>query len=273
MKTKSVRRAYSQAFTLIELLVVIAIISILAAILFPVFQNVRENARQTACISNGKQIGLAVIQYTQDYDETLPIFQAYNTVASSGAPGQPGHKGVEDELAPYTKATDLFKCPDDSGGPGLAANPSTAGKTYHDAYGSSYRFTQACYTIMGGVNGSYEDDTELDDPVATAAAGLTVAVPHTVTNAQFAVPSDTRIMRDEMMPWFSSAQDPGDVYGYGAAYYQQWHPRGGTFIFADGHAKFLTSAAAFNKTDATPDGHGYNDINPVTMQPYYYGYD
>jgi prepilin-type N-terminal cleavage/methylation domain-containing protein/prepilin-type processing-associated H-X9-DG protein len=59
-------------FTLIELLVVIAIIAILAAILFPVFAQAREKARQTSCISNLKQIGLATMQYEQDYDETYP---------------------------------------------------------------------------------------------------------------------------------------------------------------------------------------------------------
>lgn len=63
----------TRAFTLIELLVVIAIIAILAAILFPVFAQAREKARQTACLSNQKQIGLAILMYAQDYDESLPF--------------------------------------------------------------------------------------------------------------------------------------------------------------------------------------------------------
>jgi len=63
----------NRAFTLIELLVVIAIIAILAAILFPVFSQARESARVTSCLSNMKQIGLAIRMYTQDYDEVLPM--------------------------------------------------------------------------------------------------------------------------------------------------------------------------------------------------------
>ena len=63
----------TRGFTLIELLVVIAIISVLAAILFPVFARARENARRTSCLSNLKQIGLAFLQYTQDYDEAYPL--------------------------------------------------------------------------------------------------------------------------------------------------------------------------------------------------------
>ena len=73
----------TQAFTLIELLVVIAIIAILAAILFPVFQSVRENARAITCVSNEKQLGLAMTQYTQDADEKFPMLQYYD------ANGQP----------------------------------------------------------------------------------------------------------------------------------------------------------------------------------------
>ena len=89
----------SQGFTLIELLVVIAIIAIIAAILFPVFAKARDKARQIACVSNMKQLGLAIMQYTQDSDETLPP----RTNTDSGC--------WKNYIQPYIKSADAFICP------------------------------------------------------------------------------------------------------------------------------------------------------------------
>jgi prepilin-type N-terminal cleavage/methylation domain-containing protein/prepilin-type processing-associated H-X9-DG protein len=103
-KYQSVRKG----FTLIELLVVIAIIAILASILFPVFARARENARRASCQSNMKQIGLGIMQYTQDYDENMP----YNQINLPPAPNDvPWHFTIQ----PYLKSIQLFKCPSNSG--------------------------------------------------------------------------------------------------------------------------------------------------------------
>jgi prepilin-type N-terminal cleavage/methylation domain-containing protein/prepilin-type processing-associated H-X9-DG protein len=97
------------AFTLIELLVVIAIIAILASILFPVFGRARENARRSSCQSNLKQIGLGIMQYTQDYDERFPLYRVTFYVAA------PGYTfGWADAIQPYLKSEQIFQCPSNS---------------------------------------------------------------------------------------------------------------------------------------------------------------
>ncbi len=94
-----------RAFTLIELLVVIAIIAILAAILFPVFAKAREKARQSSCLSNVKQLNLAIMQYTQDYDETLPINGRDTTVTPNYEVRW--YRCIE----PYVKSAGVYACP------------------------------------------------------------------------------------------------------------------------------------------------------------------
>ena len=94
---------HRKGFTLIELLVVIAIIAILASILFPVFAKAREKARQTSCLANEKQICLAILMYSQDYDEMMPA--AGDAVANAQWPG------MNALVYPYIKNVQIFMCP------------------------------------------------------------------------------------------------------------------------------------------------------------------
>jgi len=96
-----------KGFTLIELLVVIAIIAILAAILFPVFAQAREKARQSTCLSNMKQIGLAITMYIEDYDQTYPTAYRYKNGASSAN----GYIHWSGATQPYIKNWKIFVCP------------------------------------------------------------------------------------------------------------------------------------------------------------------
>lgn len=140
-----------QAFTLIELLVVIAIIAILAAILFPVFAQAREKARQTSCLSNEKQFGTAIGMYTQDYDETLVPYR----VASPNPYAADARVGASAKtvtfynqlLTPYIKNDDVWKCPS---GPSSWVNidPTGAGQDPNfRSYGGQNSYAASNYVF------------------------------------------------------------------------------------------------------------------------------
>lgn len=126
-----------QAFTLIELLVVISIIAILASILFPVFSQAKEAAKATACLSNMKQVGLALAMYEQDYDDQI----FFRTVSSTSVgrtrvvnptfmsktinPGLYDQELWYNVLSPYLRSTKIWACPSDAQ-PTLSADPTGA---------------------------------------------------------------------------------------------------------------------------------------------------
>ncbi|MCE5217234.1 prepilin-type N-terminal cleavage/methylation domain-containing protein [bacterium] len=117
-------RRNRRAFTLIELLVVIAIIAILAAILFPVFARAREKARQTSCLSNLKQIGLALMMYCQDNDETY-LRVARVRYDQSGSWDTEVFAPWRQPLEPYMKNKQVFYCPSKSNRSTYTANDDT----------------------------------------------------------------------------------------------------------------------------------------------------
>ncbi len=142
-------RKHAGGFTLIELLVVIAIIAILAAILFPVFAQAREKARSISCLSNTKEVGLAVLQYVQDYDESMPSGVYYSVYL-------PGLAWAG-QTYPYMKNTQVYKCTDDTT-PSIAASGASFAK-FAESYVFNYNIPAFAPALAG-----------LDAPASTVLA-------------------------------------------------------------------------------------------------------
>jgi prepilin-type N-terminal cleavage/methylation domain-containing protein len=221
-------RRYETGFTLIELLVVIAIIAILAAILFPVFARARENARRASCISNLKQLGLAFMMYTQDYDEQLPI-NGYSTASN------PFTTSWDIGIAPYTgikvqngASPEIFRCPSDTS----VDNRRSYSMVYTGNYASD-----------GGASGLLGWDSSISFMVGVKLAAIPEP-PMTILLAEHpSSPSGVTPVYSNIFGTYSGSY----VQGIGsAANHQaqgnpdhQLHFDGWDYLFADGHVKWL----------------------------------
>jgi prepilin-type N-terminal cleavage/methylation domain-containing protein/prepilin-type processing-associated H-X9-DG protein len=238
---------HTKGFTLIELLVVIAIIAILAAILFPVFAKVREKARQTACLSNEKQLGLAFVQYAQDNNETLPTHGCGGVGPWSGRGA-----GWGGQIYPYVKSTGVFHCPDDSTSPISEVTNGTTDVAVPISYAINLNVNR---TDGGGVtNGLISGMTAPASTVLLCEAFASVANVTSSTEASAGGiyspstngPGNTQGgsniagMATGCLGGDPSTCKPNGVWLF---YNTARHNNGSNFLMADGHAKWLNGAS------------------------------
>jgi len=221
-----------KGFTLIELLVVIAIIAILAAILFPVFAKAREKARQTSCLSNFRQIGLAFIMYAQDYDEMFPSY--------GGPAGGPTGEWY-DKIPPYMKNDQIFWCPSAqiywTGGnlwfsqwglnmfyisPWMSGTFS-GGTCPYSAGQSQARWISPANAVMSMECGYWAGGYWWDQDIGSSHI-----------NAPTYVNSGT-ICWYGLCWWYPDMSQPQNTYGWG----KPRHNDGANNSFVDGHAKWM----------------------------------
>ena len=234
----SARRETTGGFTLIELLVVIAIISVLAAILFPVFAQARAKAYQAQCASNLRQIGLALVMYAQDNDDTLmPGHLRATPLPGSPSPAPPAsyYGGWAGPCSVYVQAPHLFRCPTDATPDGTADGEPAWAVTYFfsSQLGAGVVPTGLPLSAIG-----YPDRT------------ITVAENTAITgnNSDLIPLQDPNEQDSRYANRFTATGDGHDR-----------HQGGRNFLLADGHVRRLRPEAV---STAGPD-----DMNPTPPLP------
>lgn len=278
LSPRSERRS---AFTLIELLVVIAIIAILAAILFPVFAQAREKARAISCVSNLKQIGTAMLMYTQDYDENWATACSFcqgaripNPLDPNDSPANGGGRRPlwQGKIYPYTKNWDIYNCPSDP------YKKTTAVDRYHYiSYGYNYGYLSTLSFKGAGGPG------EGDDPGCGGTWFKGVSLAAVLRPAQIVMVTDNGgkdpgnsyyFMGSGVNPpdaqlsayYFWSPGPAGwgvDAQNYSGKYdptgnFAPRHNEGGNVVLCDGHAKYF-------KTNNLAAGTNYNPTLSATQ--------
>jgi prepilin-type N-terminal cleavage/methylation domain-containing protein/prepilin-type processing-associated H-X9-DG protein len=246
-----------RGFTLIELLVVIAIIAVLAAILFPVFARARENARRASCMSNLKQIGLGLLQYTQDYDEKTPL----SWFAPSGYGGdasKPISSGTDaykwmDAIYPYVKSEQIFDCPSDT----FVKDMYTDRKNTEYSFRNGYRY------------GSYADNHVYSDNPAWSVSGVALAAieaPATTVWAADSVPlpaPSTNVYSFEFS-WPNVGAQPSITVGSPNRLDKiaERHLDTTNVLFCDGHVKSLKLTNLLTKSTSGATVGAYSYFTP-----------
>jgi prepilin-type N-terminal cleavage/methylation domain-containing protein/prepilin-type processing-associated H-X9-DG protein len=237
-------------FTLIELLVVIAIIAILAAILFPVFAKVREKARQTACLSNCKQMGMAVMMYTQDYDETFHKSNSSTTFEVHAVPpmfGFGANKAIRGYTnwpwfyGPYVKSVNVFDCPESPDG---AEQLTKTDWTNDGNYGFNYD------GLCRAVNLPARTLSELEEPASVYVifdSGDPDPVSGTNTYDNLLEALDLNLNCSTNM-WTNGYNKEGALRHFGRS----------NMVFADGHAHSITWQQMLTRNG--------NDVAPWMIQ-------
>ncbi len=258
-------------FTLIELLVVIAIIAILAAILFPVFAQARDKARQTACLSNQKQIGLGIMQYIQDYDETYPVCNQTYKPPATAAQVTIGRVSWMRHLYTYTKSIDVMRCPNALFGDQLITTGPANAIAIPDVNGAAPNliFNRRSlgvnrWVFMAAANATVPPipipESTVGRPtdlimVSDSAADM-VEQPWYITYANWKSPNYSN-SADFMNAPYVLAKRQADIGKFGR------HQGGANIVYADGHAKWSKNEA-LNYNGATPFINANKPALPLT---------